>query len=169
MKTTKTTQRTQNTQIVKIESIKIVKKIDEYPDLSYLGEYSNTPAAVCIDRKERNEQGGNEFRYFNLGCGDAEYIEQDYKRMEAYNQGNWCMLGIYAEAVVKYPIGNGGYRLETLSSGGLGGIESDSDKDFIQEVIKEQLDDLFDHLKTFNIDTTNFIELAEEAKNNIDN
>jgi hypothetical protein len=134
-----------------VDKLYIEHMPDESPDLSYLGEYSNTPAAVHIDRKERGEQGRNEYRYFNLGHGDADYIEQDYKRYEAYNRGEWYCIGIQAVAVVSYPTGNGNRRLETFASSVLWGIESDSDKNHMGEVEREQLNELKSHLEAFNI------------------
>jgi len=157
---------------MKIESIKIKHIIDDCPDLSYLGEYSDKPAAVCIDRKERGDQRHKEVRYFNLGCGDPEYIEQDYQRMEAYHRQEWYSMGIMAEATVSYLLENvipaGHKRLETFTSGGLWGVESDSG-DYIKEVEDEQLDDLREHLAQFGITTKDedWQELCEQAKDNI--
>jgi len=154
---------------MKIEKIVIKHVVDEQPDLSYLGVYSNSPADVCIDREERGDQERNEFRYFNLGCGDKDYIEQDYARAESYNRQNWCMLGIIAEAEMSYDIGQGCRRLEKLSSGGIWGIESDSDDDYIEDMQNEQLDDLRQHLRHFGINCADedWQELCEQAKNNI--
>ena len=58
-------------------------------------------------------QGGRwssrEYRYFNLnlenykGLEDSEirhYCKQDYERMEAYNNQQWCFVGIRAEAEI---------------------------------------------------------------------
>ena len=155
---------------MKIESIKIKHIIETQPDLSYLGKYSNNPAEVHIDRKERGNQGCGEYRYFNLGCGDPEYIEQDYKRAESYNRQEWYVFGVMAVAIVSYstetvPASN---RLETLTSGGLWGIESDSE-DYIETVENEQLDDLREHLAHFGIVVSdeNWNELCEQAKGDI--
>ena len=155
---------------MKIESIKIKHTIETQPDLSYLGKYSNNPAEVHIDRKERGNQGCGEYRYFNLGYGDPEYIEQDYKRAESYNRQEWYVFGVMAVAIVSYstetvPASN---RLETLTSGGLWGIESDSE-DYIETVENEQLDDLREHLAHFGIVVSdeNWNELCEQAKENI--
>jgi hypothetical protein len=150
----------------KIESIKIVYEIDECPDTSYLGEYSNTPDkdGYFIDRRERGDMSRNEYRYFNVGCGDPAYIEQDYARMEALNKGVWYFIGIHAEAKVRTSIDTGGgMQRQTMKSGGLWGIESDFDKDYIQEVAQDECLNLRTQLVSFNVDLTNFQEMAEKA------
>lgn len=149
---------------VTINKITVKHIVDECPDLSYLGEYSDKPAEIHIDRQERGIYRPRECRYFNLGCGDAEYIEQDYRRAEAYNAGLWFSMGIVAEAEVVYDIGQGNRRIEHLSSGGLWGIESDSDNEYIEEVENGQLADLKDHLAVFGVDVSKFetIEIERE-------
>jgi hypothetical protein len=49
-------------------------------------------------------------------------FKSDYDSMESYNNGDWCFVGIRAEA--KIVIGN---VCQTITSGGLWGTESDSD------------------------------------------
>ena len=145
----------------KIEKITLKIEVDDNPDLSYLGEYSDTPAERHIDRQERGDKEDGEYRYFNLGYGDPEYLEQDYERAEAYNRGEWYMFGIIAKVEVSYERDD--YkRLETLSSGGLWGIESDSGT-YIREAAKQQLAELEEHLKRFNVDLGNFEKLADKA------
>lgn len=107
------------------------------PDLSHLGEYSDSPDAIHIDRQERGDMGRNEPRYFNAGCGDPEYIEQDYKRAESYNAGQWAMIGIRAKVTLEIPHGDSRI-MQTIESPGLWGIESDSGEDYFQEVFKEE-------------------------------
>ncbi len=114
---------------------------DETADLSYLGEYSQKPAQHYIDRQERGDMGRHELRYFNFGCGDLEYIEQDYARYEAYNRGDWCAIGVRAVAEVMI----NGVR-QKIKSSGLWGIESDSGADYLQETYREQLEELRDML-----------------------
>jgi hypothetical protein len=75
---------------------------------------------------------------------DLQYIEQDYARCEAYNCGHWCALGIVAKAEVRFtPRG----PIQTLRSGGLWGVESDSDSDYLVQVEQEELDDLRSQLE----------------------
>lgn len=126
----------------RIVSVVFVKELDDDPDLSYLGEYSNKPAAVHIDRQERGDQGRNQLRYFNAGAGDPAYIEADYKRYEAYHAGDWCMTWLQAKAeVVVQGV------TQYVTSGGLGGVESDSGPVYFGELRTEQLDELATILK----------------------
>lgn len=58
-----------------------------------------------------------------------------------------CHVGCYAIAQVSYPVRQGCRRLETLRSGGLWGIESDSGKEYLAEIEQAQLGDLKEHLE----------------------
>ena len=109
------------------------------------------------DCGERGDMGRHEYRFFNpsfnyiqadgslLAPNTAEevrkYVAQDYARMEDLNRGGWCYIGIKAEAEISIPSGNYS-TLQTIHSGGLWGIESDSDKSYFAEVQGEQLADL---------------------------
>ncbi len=169
------------TQKVEIESIVIKIMDDDCPDTSYLGEYTDNaePGVIVIAENEYLEKLGEDYEpqrrgrdylYFKPVAGDEKvgtddyytYGMQDYKRMKGLNDGSWSYVGIQADAIVKYPTGNNSYRLETLSSSGLWGIESDCD-DYLQEVMKEQIDELREHLMTFNVLLENFESLAQEA------
>ena len=136
-----------------------------------------------IDECDCGESGDmerNEYRYFNPSFNYVDksgralpentpdevrkYVKQDYERMESLNRGNWCLIGIRAEAEIGIPstsryivlpnidIRTGkasprDYLLQTITSGGLWGIESDSDKSYLESVEKEELADLRAQLK----------------------
>ena len=133
----------------RILSVTIKRMIDESPDTSFLGEYSNSPdTEYAIDRQKLGDQARNEFRYFNGPVENykgetpeniRKYIRQDYDRMESLNRGNWQFIGIQAEAT--YVVGFTG-DLQTVTSGGLWGIESDSGKEYLESVQREELDSL---------------------------
>lgn len=61
----------------------------------------------------------------------------DYERMESYNNGDWSYIGIRAECEIV--IGN---VCQTITSGGLWGIESDSDESHFVSVEDEELHEL---------------------------
>jgi len=90
-----------------------------------------------------------------------KYGMQNYERMEGLCAGDWWFLGIVAECVVSYSISEttGDCRLETISSRGLWGIESDCCEDYIGEVEQEQLEDLKGHLAAFGIAWDDTIEI----------
>ena len=99
-----------------------------------------------------------EYRYFNpnhenyAGLPEEDirkYCRQDFDRMESLNSGNWCYIGIRAEA--EYVLTSYGRWLpeknmfsgrcgpiQTVTSGGLYGVESDG-KEHIAETAKEEL------------------------------
>lgn len=127
---------------IKKSDIKIKRMTDEDPDLSYLGEYSSNPRKNAIDRVARGDAGRNEFRYCNItmsaeDTGNPDSVEQDYQRLEAYNSGEWCTMGIFAECSVII-----GGVFQQITSGGLWGIESDSDGEYLASVEAEQIEEL---------------------------
>lgn len=161
-----------------IESITIKHMADDYPDLTWLGEYSNKVPA-CADRRRgdfvfRHKAGPRECKYFIPGYGTVAEIRVDlrargysrgvaeemaraqirkgFKRMEDYGN-SWAMIGIQAEAMVKYRIrpNDKDWRLEHFKSGGVWGIESDSGNDHLEDIEREELADLREHLKRFSI------------------
>ena len=140
---------------MKILSVQVERPVDTDPDLSYLGTYSNTPEEHHIDRKEHGWYKRNEYRYFNLGCGDPEYLEQDYKRMCDYNNSQWWMVGVQAIAKVQFT-DNG--PSQSIKSGGLWGVESDSSKEYFAELEVEQLMELRDELIAAGFDTNEVSE-----------
>jgi hypothetical protein len=103
------------------------------------------------------DMGRNEYRYFNpsfnyvdergkLVDGNTteevrKYVAQDYARMEALNRCDWGFIGIRAVAQVGVSL-NGGkdYLLQSIRSGGVWGIESDSDG--FEDVEADELADL---------------------------
>ena len=128
----------------RILGIRIETREDCDADLYWLGRYSNQPGAEdrTIDRGEGRERGT--MRYFVAeqsakDTGNPNSVQQDYERMEAYNRGNWCMVGVIAKADVVLP---GSNIVQKVTSGGLWGIVSDSGAEYLAEVRKEQLSEL---------------------------
>lgn len=144
-----------------ILSIKIRHMADDSPDTSWLGEYTDNLEPGVIVRRygeffERLDDDdaipgrGREFRGFKPYAGEEpvgtdayyEYGMQDYLRMEGLNRGDWQFLGVRAEAKVILD----GNLIQTITSGGLWGIESDSGA-YLDEVADEQLDELYKQLR----------------------
>ena len=115
------------------------------------------------DVKECDCNGGdkqrNEYQYFNPSFNYVDskgnpkdltpeevrkYTRQDYERMERLNAGDWCYIGIRAEVDVQTSFGS---PIQTITSGGLWGIESDSDKAYFAEVAAEELGQLKTELR----------------------
>jgi len=139
-------------------------------ELAYTSAMDAVRELAECDCGERGDMGRGEFRYFNPsfnyvtktddpadGLTPEEvrtYTRQDYERMESMNRGNWCYIGIRAEAEVIVNVETETHRLGTegpgkwrgvvqrITSGGLWGIESDSERSYIEEEQKNQLADL---------------------------
>lgn len=81
---------------------------------------------------------------------DASYLEQDEfeDRLEAYKRGDFSFLSAHAEAeVIVEEIS------QTLRSGGLYGIESDSEDEYIDEIAAQEWGALRGVLKTVGVPT----------------
>lgn len=165
----------------RIDKIIIKHLIDENPEISWLGKFQDNldPGVIVIrdndffENLEKDEnyelpEKGRDYRFFNPCGGDEKpgtpdyekYGMQDYERIKQLERGDFCFIGIMAEAVVSYPIENNSRRIQKFTSGGLWGIETDAG-DYIKEVEQEQLDDLIRHLKTFGIDTRGYKNKVE--------
>ncbi len=134
----------------RIIDVKFYTECDDCPDLSLLGKYTDTWEENAIDRKSDDRYGRyaayGEYRYFvpaltGEETGNPDSPEQDYQRAEAYNRGDWTVLYCYARATVVI-----GSISQTMRSGGLGGVESDSDASYFEEIKQEELATLRDVL-----------------------
>ena len=98
----------------------------------------------------------NELQYFNGPVenykGDSpenirKYIRQDYERMEKLNRGDWCFLGIRVEAqVILRTNADGSGIVQDITSGGLWGIESDSESSYLESVATDEWAELKEEL-----------------------
>jgi len=133
----------------KIESIEMEEILDESPDLSFYGEFSNTPKEGAIDVKEQGDWDSGKYRYFNPAM--QENPMELYRRMVAYDKGLWNMEGIRAKAKVLLSTDGGKtWKSHTISSGGLWGVESDSGNDYKNDIFREEREELAKQLRAFN-------------------
>lgn len=124
---------------------------------------SNSDARVILEALRDSDcnctQGGSwdrrEYRYFNGPVenhkGESpenirKYVRQDYERMERLNRGDWCFIGVRAEAEILVPSGNDSSIVQEIRSSGLWGVESDSDGSCLKEIQDEQLSELREQL-----------------------
>jgi hypothetical protein len=92
-----------------------------------------------LDRNSYQFFNPNHENYEGIGHDETvKYCLQDYARMEALNNQEFCFIGIRAEA--DYTLT--GSVMQEASSGGLWGIESDSSPEYIAEVEAEELAEL---------------------------
>ena len=75
---------------------------------------------------------------------DASYLEQAgfEERLDQYHRDIFCYIGIRAKAEILI-----NDLRQTISSGGLWGIESDMDDDYLESVSQEELVELGEQLK----------------------
>lgn len=64
------------------------------------------------------------------------------ERLQEYHDGQFGFIGIRAEAQVVIPAGKDHGIVQTITSGGLWGIEDDSSEDYLAEVGLEELVEL---------------------------
>src|SRR5512143_1062878 len=81
---------------------------------------------------------------------DASYLDQDEfeDRRTEYKRGKFNFVSARAEAEVNIE-----GVLQTLTSGGLNGIESDSEQEYLDEIIAEEWKTLRNVLKTVGVPT----------------
>ncbi|MBI4397294.1 MAG: hypothetical protein HY548_09375 [Elusimicrobia bacterium] len=152
----------------RILKIEVKRELDECPDLSFLGEFTDQWQEGAIE----HDGGPRDYKYFvsgnhavyklenwahvpeadkqgvirqygSLEAAEKAYARQDYERMLDYDRGDWHMVGILAVAEVAVSFDGGKtWKLDRLTSGGLWGIESDGGEDYFQSVGKGELENL---------------------------
>lgn len=125
------------TQELELESISMDKIPDEDPDWSYLEDKHR-----YLGESERDKK---------------KYYQQDKDRLQALFDGQWSFIVIQAAAKIRI---NGVSQI--ISSGGLHGIEDDSDEDYFQEVFAEELDQLKSMLLIIGFDEKTIMEAVQE-------
>lgn len=82
---------------------------------------------------------------------DPSYLDQDEfeDRKAEYENGDFSFVGVVAEADVVIE-----GTVQTLKSGGLWGIESDSGEEYIEDTALEEYDGLRDVLKAVGVSTS---------------
>lgn len=151
-------------QLAKIDSAVLTAELKEWGawDTEELADHSQNLRrilwlAACditeqngCDCGERGDAERGEYRYFN-GCvenykGESpadirKYVRQDYERMERLQHGDWGYIGVRAEAEILIP-SNDHSIAQAITSGGLWGIESDSDTSYLKDIEDEELSEL---------------------------
>jgi hypothetical protein len=140
-----------------IAYLETVRQLGQPPENIYWAaadEAQDVLVGLQDELQECDCSGGDmergEYRYFNGNVenykGESpeqirEYVLRDYERMERLHRGDWCYIGIRAEAEVLIP-SNGHSIVQEITSGGLWGVESDSDASYFKEIEDEELSEL---------------------------
>ena len=138
--------------VKRAKAIKIeVKRItDEDPDLSFLettpeGHYGIDGSGwVHVSEEDIKEIVE---KYGSIWNACTAYAKKDKERLDTYNRGVWEMIGIKAVATIHIPAGDNTVKIQTIDSGGLFGIASDSDDGDIQEIGRDQIDEVKNYLR----------------------
>lgn len=114
-------------------AVRFGQEIDEYPDLSHLGQWTSNPDHdyVVVDRRGTGHWEGNRFHRFwqsQYKADDpcAEYAMQDYRRHEAYEDQQWGMVIVTASVHAPNEV--------KIGSAALFGVESDGGEAHLLEV-----------------------------------
>lgn len=82
-----------------------------------------------------------------------ENARKDYARMEALQRGEFCFIGVRADAELNIPSDKLAFVAQEITSGGLWGIESDSDASYLKEIEDEELSELRGQLRALGFST----------------
>ncbi|MDR7061194.1 MULTISPECIES: hypothetical protein [unclassified Sphingopyxis] len=81
----------------------------------------------------------------------AEYEQQTHfatARMAAFEAGDWEYIGLRCRAIIHIPIGGNSFRVLTIESAGLWGVESDAPDDYVRKVFGDERETLLSELRT---------------------
>ena len=139
----------------KVIKIEIKRILDENPDLSFLettpeyhyGTDGSNWAHVPEDDIQKVVK-----QYGSIWNACIAYAKQDKERLDAYNRGDWKMIGIKAVATIHIPTNNNNVNVQNIYSKGLWGIESDSDDDYIKDIGREQIAEVKQYLRILYVD-----------------
>lgn len=90
-------------------------------------------------------------QYGSIWNACEHYAREDEERLREFRADSWWFESCRAEAEVRYEVYDGSFRIERLTSGGLYGIESDSDGEHRRSVEIDELSDLSSHLERFGV------------------
>lgn len=154
--------------------------LEPYPDLSWIGEYTDRYVDGAIDRKTMGDQGWHEYRYFvaaqpfserlsglrkyhlserTARIAAAEELLADYKLYEDYNNGLWYMQGVIVTAYLD------GVEVDSNS---LWGVESNAGDAHLQEIVDDLvyqiMHELSDHASELEQQADNLHTLVEKLQ-----
>lgn len=69
-------------------------------------------------------------------------------RIDTFEAGVWCYMGLSCRAIIHIPIGGNSFRVLTIESAGLWGIESDCGEDYVRKVFGDEKETLLSELRT---------------------
>jgi len=147
---------------VKVEKLRLS---DPDPDLSWLGEFTDTPeqkdwdAGKVVERTADDRYGRyarfGDYRYFVAtqsaeDTGNPESVQQDYEQLESYNRLEWDEVGVKVRVTLTDDRGFS----KVIESPGLWGVWYDGvDDDACEEAARDQwaevTDEVFQYVSSF--------------------
>lgn len=126
---------------LKVEKIVIEHRPDYDAPLDYLGHFGDVKGEFGIEHKSDER---NAYKFFNAeNVENMKQARENYKRMMQFQNGEVLCYGIVAKAHILTSNDGGKTALKnTITSGGLWGIESDSDEEYFDEVNLGELNEL---------------------------
>jgi hypothetical protein len=179
----------------RINSITIKTEYDESPDLSYLGEITETkqydlqkhmlsiptdpddmnntkwyiPENHLPHKEENWKTTPQEFKdqaiakYGSLRKADIAYAYDDHTRLQDYYAGKWWMEGIIVTAKIEISEdGKNWAHDEVIAS--LWGIESNSDKEYRENIIADLKSEVAHDLKIWGFSNSDITVALADAK-----
>lgn len=116
----------------RIVEVMIRSEAEDQPDLSFLETEYDEPTQTIIKSCRYGPEAIDEHGWAKV----LGWIHEDHSRL-ADHGAEWQMIGIWVEAKITV---NG--VTQCLQSGGLWGVESDSDHQFFGATVVEELDEL---------------------------
>ena len=85
---------------------------------------------------------------------DISYLEQEgfEDRLKAYNNSQFGFVGLLVNATFAIQLSENTWKIDTISTGGLWGIESDSQDEYLEEVWREEYEEMMNMLDIIGID-----------------
>jgi len=160
----KATQRCEHQQAI-LQEVAIEHLLDEEPDTSYL-EHVQTEDGRIV-----NSSRYDEFDVKKYGRETVQrWIDADRRRLDAFRDGEWYMIGIRAVATICVPCSLRPYLLFTfrIDTGGCWNIECDCEHEYKNEIAEGELMNLEHILRVLGVDVTELRDLGGEANEGAD-
>jgi hypothetical protein len=129
-------------------AIRVEHIVDRYGVPDWLGEYSNEPKEGAIDVREKYGRDSNYLRYFNPE--NPEYAEQDLEEYEAFDRGEFCLMGVSAVVTLGLLWREVLFK-EEIRSASLWGIVS-TDETSLRSYGEDELFELEETVKTLGLE-----------------
>lgn len=146
----------------KVVKIEVKRIVDENPDLSFLKttpEYHYGKNGSNWEHVSEEDKQNIIHNYGSIWNACMVYAKNDQERLDAYYKGIWEMIEIIAVATIHIPVNDNTVKIQTIDSGGVFGIESDSDDSYIRDIGKEQIAEVKNHLRILCVDSIDDCEI----------